>query len=91
MKAKEVKEYEIGKHCFGEILRVNGTDYEDLEKDEILELIIDMFNNDINASSLIREAFISSLEHLQYDCVESDNHVCDQCGDWNDYSKYVRN
>ncbi len=89
MKAKDVKEFELGEHCFGEILRVNGTDYDDLTKEEILELITDMFENDINASSLIREAFKNSLEHLQYDCIESSSDSCDQCGNWKNYGKYV--
>lgn len=90
MKAKDVKDFELGESCFGEILRVNGADYEDLTKEEILELITDMFENDINASSLIRESFKNSLEHLEYDCIESSNSSCDQCGNWNSYSKYVR-
>ena len=89
MKAKDVKEFELGEHCFGEILRVNGTDYEDLTKDEIVELIIDMFENDINAESLIREVFKNSLEHLQYDCIESSSDSCGKCGNWNNYGKYV--
>ena len=48
-----------------------------------------MFENDINASSLIREAFKNCLEHLQYDCVERSSDSCEQCGNWNDYGKYV--
>lgn len=95
MKANQIKDFELGESCFGEILRVNGTDYEDLTKEEILELITDMFENDINASSLIREVFKNSLEHLEYDCIESDtgkflSSSCEQCGNWNSYSKYVK-
>lgn len=89
MKAKDIKEFELGEHCFGEILKVNGTDYEDLTKEEILEFINDMFENDINSSNLIRETFKNSLEYLQYDCVESDNSSCDQCGNYNHYGKYI--
>lgn len=42
MKAKDIKEFELGEHCFGETLRVNETDYEDLTKEEIL---VNMNNN----------------------------------------------
>lgn len=89
MKAKDVKEFEIGEHCFGEILRVNGTNYEDLTKEEILELITDMFENDINSSSLIRDAFKNSLEYLPFDCVDSSSDSCEQCGNWNHYGKFI--
>lgn len=89
MKAKDIKEFELGEHCFGPILTVNGIDYEDLTKEEVLEFISDMFENDINASSLIREAFKNSLEHLQYECIENDSDTCEQCGNWNYHSKYV--
>ena len=91
MKAKDIKEFELGKHCFGEILRVNGIDYNDLSKDDVIEFIMDMFENDINACNLIRDTFKNSLEYLQYDCIESRSSSCDQCGDWNDYAKYVEN
>ena len=90
MKAKDVKEYELGEHCFGETLTVNGTNYDDLTKEEILELITDIFENHINASNFIRETFKNSLEFLQYDCVENNSSSCDQCGNWNYYVKYVQ-
>jgi len=89
MKAKDIKEFELGSHCFGEILNANGVAYEDIGNEEIMELIVDMFENDVNASHLIREAFKNSLEHLQYECKESDSDSCGQCGDYNHYNKYV--
>ena len=89
MEVKDIKEFELGEHCFGDILRVNGVDYDDLKKDDVIEFILDMFKNDINADSLIEETFKNALEHLQYDCIESDNDSCEQCGNWNHYSKYV--
>lgn len=88
MKAKDIKDFELGEHCFGEILSVNGTDYDDLKKQDILEFITDMFDNDINSSSLIRDTFKNCLEHLQYDCIESSSSSCDQCGNYNNYAKY---
>ena len=88
MKAKDIKYFELGEHCYGKIIRVNGIDYEDLDKEQVIELITDMFENDINASSLIMEAFVNSLEHLQYDEVESDSDICEQCENYNTYAKY---
>ena len=87
MKAKHVKEFELGEHCFGEILRVNGTDYDDLTKKEIIELITDMLEN---SSSLMKEVFKNSLEYLEYDCVETREDSCDQCGSWNNYGRYTQ-
>lgn len=88
MKAKDIKDFEIGEHCFGQILNVNGKDYNDLKKEDILEFIDDRFKNDINASILIRETFQNLLENLQYDLTESSNDTCEQCGNWNSYGKY---
>lgn len=89
MKAKDIKEFELGEHCYGEILSVNGVDYEDLTKDDVLEFITDMFENDINASNLIRETFKNSLEYLQFNCIENDSNFCEQCGNYNGCSKYI--
>lgn len=91
METREIDEFELGKSCFGEILRVNGVDYEELCPDEVMELIMDVMMNDINKSNFIKETFQSALEYLQYDLVDSDSSSCDQCGDWNHYEKYVKN
>lgn len=91
MKIKDIKEYEIGKHCFGDILRVNGKNYEDISKEDAIEFILDMFENDLNAEILIMETFKCALENLQGEIIEDDSGRCDQCGDWNYYSKYVVN
>lgn len=90
MKIKDIKEFELGKHCFGKILKVNGIDYEDITKTEMIEFIIDMFNNDINSSQLIEETFINCLQHLQYDCTETEESTCDQCGSYNYSNKYMK-
>ena len=37
MKSEDVKIYESGNHCFGDILRVNSVDYEDISKEDIKE------------------------------------------------------
>lgn len=89
MKAKDIKEFELGQHCYGEILRINGINYNDLSKEDVLELIIDMFENNINASNLIKDTFKNALEYLQYDCIENNSSSCEQCGNWNNYIKCV--
>jgi len=84
----KIDSYEIGEHCFGKILRVNGVDYEDLDKKEVIAFILERFEKDINREILIEETFQNLLEHLQYDCVEDEISSCDQCGNYNFYSKY---
>ena len=89
MKAKDIKEFELGEHCFGEILTVNGKEYEEVSKKEVLEFILDMFENDINSSSILRDTFKLCIEHLQYDMIDHSSSSCDQCGNYNSYAKYV--
>jgi hypothetical protein len=89
MKATDIKEYELGNHCFGDILRINGKDYEDLSREEVLEFIHDMMTNDINSGAMVREVLEIALSYLQFDMTENYNITCDQCGDWNQYGKYV--
>jgi phage major head subunit gpT-like protein len=88
MKSEDVKTYEIGEHCFGPILKINETDYEDLNKEEVLELIDDMCRNDINSDSLLFKLLQETLSYIQYDLIEEDNSTCDQCGNWNFHEKY---
>lgn len=90
MKAKDIFEFETGSNCFGPILTVNSRDYMNLSKEEVVEFILDMFDNDINSNSIIRETFQNCLEHLQYDVTDTSSSICDQCGDWNSYAKNVR-
>ena len=89
MKAKDIQDFELGENCFGPILKVNGTHYEDLNKEDVLEFVTDMLLNDINSGNLLMETFKNSLEYLQYDCVESHSDHCDQCGNYNNYSKHA--
>ena len=90
MKEVDVNEYEIGEHCFGPILSINGDDYEDLSKEDIVEFINDMFTNNLNSDHLIMETLKLTLQYLDFDRTESDSNSCDQCGNYNDYSKYKR-
>ena len=93
MKAKDIEEYEEGHHCFGDFLRVNGIDYEELDQKEVLEFINDMFENDPNNSILIQETFLNALGHLELDVDEDSSYsnTCDQCGNWNFNTKYIKN
>lgn len=87
MKYSDIKSYEIGESCFDEILRVNGIDYEDLSKEDIMEFINDMFNS-LNGHIYIKETFKTLLENVEGDLVEHNNSSCDQCGNHNTYYKY---
>lgn len=91
MKANEITEYEIGEHCYGPIVKVNGIDFDDISREDKLELIKDMLTNDRNSESLLREVFKLALENLDYSCIEEDSSYCDQCGNYNEYAKYLKN
>jgi hypothetical protein len=84
-----IKEYETGEHCFGPILTVNGVDYNDLEQEDVIKFINDMFRNNLNSGLLIRECFKTSLAYLLADIVEYNSDSCEQCGNFNSYAKYV--
>ncbi len=88
MKESDVKEYETGNHCYGEILWVNGKEYADIDKQEKIELLLDMFENNHNSELLLREVFSLALAYIEAELVEDTNDKCDQCGDWNTYSKF---
>lgn len=90
MKQGDIKEFELGNHCYGDILNVNGTDYDDLKKEDVIEFITDMLLNDINSESIMKEALKVCLENLQFDCTENDHGSCEQCGSYNQYNKYER-
>lgn len=89
MKIKDLKDYESEDHCFGEVLKINGKDYEDYSKEEIVEFIQDMFENDVNSEHLIRETFKNALEYLDAEIVDNNRHTCDQCDHDNSYTKYI--
>lgn len=84
----KIKEFEIGKHCFGEILKVNGIDYEDLNKEDVLSVMNEMFKNNLNKENLLKDCFKLCLEYLEADTVDYSQDKCDQCGNYNHYNKY---
>lgn len=86
-----ITEYETGNHCFERILRINGKDYDELDKCDIKAFIVNMLDEDLNKDHLLEELFRKTLEYLQLDLVESSNDDCDQCGNWNFYNKYKVN
>lgn len=91
MKEEDIQEFELGHHCFGDILNVNGKDYEELSREDVLEFINETLNKEnINTDSFVMRVFKMALEELQYECADSRSSKCDQCGDWNDYEKYVK-
>lgn len=89
MKQQDIQEFETGNHCFGEILTVNGKDYEDISMEEAVEFINDMLKNSPNQESLIKEVFETCLDYLEFDPTESTTDTCEQCGDWNSYTKWI--
>lgn len=89
MKATDVKEFELGEHCFGEILRVNSIDITDIKKEDIVELLNDLFENDINSENLLRECLKIALDYFPTDVIEEDHDSCEQCGNYNHYAKYL--
>lgn len=90
MKASDINEFELGNHCYGEIIRINDKDIEEIPKEEIIEYINDMLTSDINSNSLMIELLKTTLEYMQFDVVESDSSSCEQCGGYNDYTKYIK-
>lgn len=89
MKINDLKNYEIGSHCFGEILNLNEKTLKQYNKSEIKELINDIIDNNEN-DNLINEILPICLEHLNFELEEEDQYECDQCGDHNHYEKYVK-
>ena len=85
----KIKEFERGEHCFGPILTVNGIEYNDLNQEEVIDFINDMFKNNLNNGLLIRECFDTCLDYLQAEMVDSSSDSCEQCGNFNSYAKYV--
>jgi hypothetical protein len=88
MLLSEIKEYKLGNHCFGEIFTINGVDYDDLKQEDVFLIIKEMLENDLNKELILKETFKLILEYLPSDLIESYSNKCDQCGDWNNYSKY---
>ncbi len=90
MKPEDIKTYELGEHCYGPILVVNGVEYEDLDESDVISFINHMMKDGINKSDLIRNIFETSLSYLKYDMIENSSSSCESCGNFNTYAKFER-
>jgi len=76
-------EIEYGHHCFGDILRVDGVNFDDMSTERQLEIILLAAENKESRT----EMFKIALYCFEGEEVESSNYSCDSCGDWNSYTK----
>jgi len=92
MKPEDIKEYEIGEHCFGEILEVNGMGYDDIPKQQVINFINNMLDHEhnINSEMLTQKVFALCLEYLQLEVDEDEsyNSSCETCGNYNHSTKF---
>lgn len=91
MKSEEIKNWEKIKHCYGEDIRINGKDIEEVTSEKLLEFVNEMLIFDTNKDQLLKEVVQLCLEYLQGDLVEDESHLCEQCSDWNSSEKWEIN
>jgi hypothetical protein len=94
-----IKTIELGKHCYGEYIRINEKDiidetYDDIVLNEkvykqILELL-EATKHELDSRNWneIMEIIVSRSQ--SFELVKDDHDCCDQCGDWNYYKKLER-
>ena len=60
----KINKLELGNGCFGPILRINDVEYEDLDKKEVIQFIVDYLNDDnnINNKYFLDEMFREIIE-----------------------------
>jgi len=86
----EVKNWEEGNHCFGEYLRINGEDFEDLNQEEVLKFVIEQLNVSRNKTYILQKTLQMVLEDMDFEIEDSNSSSCEQCGNWNYSTKYVK-
>lgn len=86
----EIENWEEGKHCFGEYLRVNGEDFEDLNQEEVLEFVVEGLKNSRNKTYILQKTLQMVLEDMDFDVEDSRSSSCEQCGDWNFRTTYKK-
>ena len=91
MKIKDIEQFETGEHCFGPVLRVNDVDYKDIDKEDVILMILEILKKDINKENLIRECFKLCLEYLPANLEDSNSNICEQCDNFNHYNLYKIN
>lgn len=90
MKLKDIKTFETGNSCFGDILRINEIDYIDIDNQSILNLINQILTTDVNKDIIIKEVLQLCLDNLQFDLIEHSQDYCEQCGNYNYYDKFKK-
>jgi len=73
----EIKSITYGSTCFGNLMRVNGVDYEDMSEQEQIDIIMLATKEDYGRSTLFMEAL--KILSSEYDG-EYSTHYCSQCG-----------
>lgn len=81
----------INKHCFGENIEVDGISFDELDTDgkkeiinEYLKIYLEESGNDYSLNELFK-FLVENNMNVEY--LKSEHSDCDQCGDWNTYSK----
>ena len=94
-----IKKIELGKHCFGEYIRIDDKNIIDETYDGIIlnekvykQLIslLEETKHELDSRNWneIMEIIISRSS--KFELINDDDHSCDQCGDWNYYKKLER-
>lgn len=88
MKQNEVNNFEMIGTCNGSLLKINGNNYDDIEECELIELVNDIILNSKNSPSFLKSITELALINLDFEAIEHDSSVCDECGNENFYAKY---
>lgn len=86
----EITEFEEGSHCFGDYLTINGKDYEDFSEEEVIGFITEQLKNGLNREYFKQKFLTELLIDMDFEIVEEHSSSCEQCGDWNRSTKYVK-
>ena len=76
--------------CYGEFLRVNGVNSEDMHKESKIELLSDIIINSPNGRILLEDCLLMGLQHLEFECSDCTRSYCEQCFEHNYSETYVR-
>lgn len=74
----DIHKIKIGNNCFGNILEVNGLNYDDLDHEEVLNYVVEHLKKDY---ILLLETFKSVLEKIDIKVESSHSSYCAQCGE----------
>ena len=95
-----INKIEIGEHCFGPIIRINGksiftheySNEEDIKKcqETKLEILQELINNIDNISPFVFRnlaEMVANVKKMSHICTNGSQ--CDQCGNYNYLETYV--